>query len=366
MAFCDEVIVVDSGSDDATRELARAAGAVVVEHPWRGFGAQRNVAIDHAHGDWILEVDADERVTPELQREIDAFVKAPPPGVDLGALPIRQHFLGAGLRQSAKYPDYRLRLFRRQSYRHDERRTVHEGLWPAGPVQPFEGDLEHLFASTPREALADVLAYSRAEAAQLPAADGARPYVAGILVRPAVKSAYRLLLWGAWRDGWRGLLKVGLESLSDALVWTRVLVRRLRSGPEKGSRGGHFSAATAEARTGPPRLVTVARGAAATARAAEWAARAASAGGDVTLISDVTVPAGPQVRSLRLERLGPARLARAFESQHQLRPIDATVPAGAVEKTLLRFVPKGVRGLDGVSLRDDPHDLSERVLRELR
>jgi hypothetical protein len=211
-----------------------------------------------------------------------------------------------------------------------------------------------------------VLAYSRAEAAQLPAADGARPYVVGILVRPALKCAYRLLLWGAWRDGWRGVVKVGLESLSDSLVWIRVLLRRLRSGCEGASGGGHFSAATAETRTGPPRLVTVARGAAAAARAADWAARAASAGSDTMLITDVPPPAGSRVRSIRLERLGPARLVRAMESQHQLRAIDATVPAGAVEGALLRLVPKGIRGLDGPGLRADPRDLGERVLSELR
>ena len=68
VAFCDEVVVVDSGSRDRTVELAREAGARVIEHPWHGFGVQRNVALDNATADWVLEVDADERVTPRLQR----------------------------------------------------------------------------------------------------------------------------------------------------------------------------------------------------------------------------------------------------------------------------------------------------------
>ncbi len=360
------MIVVDSGSEDATRELARAAGAVVVEHPWRGFGTQRNVAIDHATKDWILEVDADERVTPELRRQVEAFIASPTPGVDLAGLPISQLFLGAGLRGSAKYPDYRHRLFRRGSYRHDEGRTVHEGLWPAGPVHPFHGDLEHLLASTPREAVVDMLAYSRAEAAQLAPPEGARAYAEGIALRPVVKFAYRLVVWGAWRDGWRGLAKIGLDSLSDALVWARVLVRRPRSNPGQGARSGHFSAATGEKRAGAPRLVTVARGSAAARRAADWAGRAAQGGSDVTLITDSPPPAVPGVRFVSLKRLSPGRLVRTVEAEHQLRPIDAAVPAGTVESALLSLVPKAVRGLDGVSLRVDPHELGERVRSELR
>src|SRR4051812_37368195 len=132
VAFCDEIVVVDSGSRDATREIARAAGATVVDQPWLGYGAQRNVAIDHAAGAWILEVDADERVSPELRAEIEAFVADAPAGVDLGGLPLRDVFLGRPLGPSAKYPKYRHRPFRRHAYRHDQHRAGHEGLIPAG------------------------------------------------------------------------------------------------------------------------------------------------------------------------------------------------------------------------------------------
>ena len=75
--FCDEIVVVDSGSTDATVEIARKASATVIENLWRGFGAQRNLAIDKARGDWILELDADERVTPELKRSLEDFLASP-------------------------------------------------------------------------------------------------------------------------------------------------------------------------------------------------------------------------------------------------------------------------------------------------
>ncbi len=152
--FCDQIVVVDGGSRDRTVEVAREAGAEVVENSWPGFAAQRNVALDHAHGDWILEIDADERVSPTLAASIREML-ADPPGAEIrmAALPMRDVFLGRPLGPSARYPRYRHRLFRLGAFRHDESRTVHEGLWPDGPVLPLEGELEHLLATTWREAL---------------------------------------------------------------------------------------------------------------------------------------------------------------------------------------------------------------------
>ena len=102
LAFCDEVVVVDSGSRDRTREIAAAAGARVYENPWRGFAVQRNVALDRASGDWVLEIDADERVSPELAREVRELLDDPPAGVRMAALPMRDVLLGAGLGPSAR------------------------------------------------------------------------------------------------------------------------------------------------------------------------------------------------------------------------------------------------------------------------
>ncbi len=194
VAFCDEVVVVDSGSRDRTAELARAAGARVVERPWRGFGAQRNIAIDSTGADWILEIDADERVTPRLRAEIEAFLAEAPEDVDICAVPLRDLLLGGRLGPSAKYPKYRLRLFRRGRYRHDEQVRVHEGLWALGRTWAFEGDLEHVLAETPREAVRYVWSYARLEAEQLSGPVSASDRVRGIVLRPPSKFAYRLVV----------------------------------------------------------------------------------------------------------------------------------------------------------------------------
>lgn len=220
VAFCDEVVVVDSGSTDGTVAIARRADAVVIEQPWLGFPAQRNVAIDAANGDWILEIDADERISGPLRPEVEAFLAAPPRGVELAALPIRDTFLGRPLGPAAKYPNYRHRLFRRAAYPcHDERRTVHEGLIPHSEVHPFGADLVHLLAEDWREARADTCNYARLEAAQLEAEISPAAVAKGAILRPGAKLGYRLLVDGGWRDGWRGLVRIGLETGTDTVAW---------------------------------------------------------------------------------------------------------------------------------------------------
>lgn len=96
--WCDELVVVDSGSRDGAREIARSGGATVVELAWLGFGAQRNVAIDRATSYWILEVDADERVGPPLRERLQAFLAGPPDaGLKIATLPLRHRFPGTSL-----------------------------------------------------------------------------------------------------------------------------------------------------------------------------------------------------------------------------------------------------------------------------
>ncbi len=335
LEFCDEIVVVDGGSRDRTIEIARAAGAVVVENPWPGFAAQRNIALDHAHGDWVLEIDADERVSPALGAEIRSML-ADPPGAEIRmvALPMRDVFLGRPLGPSARYPRYRHRLFRREAFRHDESRTVHEGLWPDGPVLPLEGELEHLLAATWREALDDAIAYARLESRQQ-GRPGPLGVLKGALLRPTAKLVYRALLYGGWRDGVRGFGKIWLECAADSLA----TLYGLRDGSDEHG-GGHGAEPP---RVGPVRLVGIGLGASGGARLGTWLSEAARAGADVALICRRDAPDGA-VRARRVSGLGPGALARALDAEDQLRPIDAIVPAGARERRLLGFTPEGLRG----------------------
>ncbi len=142
VSFCDEIVVMDSGSTDRTREVAQAAGARVLRNePWPGFVAQRNLAKDAARHDWILAVDADERVTPELRAEIEA-VRAS--GFDRAGyrIPRLAFYLGRWIRGTDWYPDAQLRLFDRTRGRW-QGGLIHESVRVEGPVGRLRSELQH-------------------------------------------------------------------------------------------------------------------------------------------------------------------------------------------------------------------------------
>jgi glycosyltransferase involved in cell wall biosynthesis len=143
VAFADEWVVVDSGSTDGTREIAESMGARVVRtDDWPGFGVQKNRALALARGRWVLSLDADERVTEALARQIRAIVDAPgepAQGYELSRL---SRFCGQWMRHGDWYPDRVLRLFRRERGRFTDD-LVHERLQVEGRVERLGGDLLH-------------------------------------------------------------------------------------------------------------------------------------------------------------------------------------------------------------------------------
>ena len=128
--WANEIVVVDSGSTDATLAIARDAGARVFEESWKGFAAQKNSAIAHSTGDWILSLDADEEVSPELAQEIQALLGGEP-AFSAYRIPRLNHFLGRPLRHGGYWPDPKLRLFRRGTAQFADR-PVHETMQMIG------------------------------------------------------------------------------------------------------------------------------------------------------------------------------------------------------------------------------------------
>jgi glycosyltransferase involved in cell wall biosynthesis len=166
VAFCDERIVVDCGSDDDTVKIAAAAGATVVAHPWAGFGAQKNFALSQARGDWVLAIDADERVPAPLGAEILATIRAASAqGYEIARL---STFLGRPMRHSGWFPDYVLRLFRRDKARFSDD-LVHERVICEGPIGRLSGVLDHHPVLRLEDALRRVDSYSTAGAGTLAA-----------------------------------------------------------------------------------------------------------------------------------------------------------------------------------------------------
>ena len=129
--WADEIIVVDSGSTDGTPALARHHGARVIVRNWPGYSPQKNFAAAEAAHDWILSLDADERVTPELAAEIRQTLSSEP-GVAGFRMPRVTWHLGRWIRTTDWYPDFQLRLYDRRRARWAERR-VHESVTAHGP-----------------------------------------------------------------------------------------------------------------------------------------------------------------------------------------------------------------------------------------
>jgi len=141
VAWADERLVVDSGSTDDTVAIATRCGARVVTHEWLGYSAQKNYAASLAAHDWIVSVDADERVTPALAAEMQATVRSP--GDHAGfRVPRLTFHLGQWIRCTDWYPDFQLRLYDRRRARWNGRK-VHESVTAEGPVGHLAHDLQH-------------------------------------------------------------------------------------------------------------------------------------------------------------------------------------------------------------------------------
>jgi glycosyltransferase involved in cell wall biosynthesis len=181
LVFCDERIVVDCGSMDATAEIARGKGARVAHHDWQGFGPQKNFALSLATGDWVLSIDADERVTPELAQAIKAAIQTADTdaSADGFELPRVSSFCGRPMRHSGWFPDYVLRLFRRGKGRFDDA-VVHERVICDGTVKRLDKPLIHHPVLKLEDALSRMDRYSTASAEMLVASGRKVSFVTGI------------------------------------------------------------------------------------------------------------------------------------------------------------------------------------------
>jgi glycosyltransferase involved in cell wall biosynthesis len=203
IAWADERLVLDGGSRDRTVELARQAGARVEQRPFDDFARQRNAAMSLAAHDWILFVDADERVTPELADEARATVEHP--GHDGYYIPRFNHIFGKVIRHTGWYPDYQMRLLDRRHARYDEDVPVHEVVrLDRGEPGRLTQHLVHYNYQTIGQFLSKQERYSDFEARQLRDAGPVRARC--LLSMPLREFARRYWTLQGFRDGGHGLL----------------------------------------------------------------------------------------------------------------------------------------------------------------
>ena len=176
VAFADEIIVVDSGSTDSTRDIAAAKGALVTLTPdWPGFGPQKNRALDLATGDWVLSLDADERVPAELAVEIQRELTQP--RAQAYKIARLSNFNGRWIRHCGWWPDHVLRLFRRGSARFKDV-TVHESVVADTPAAVLQGHLLH-YPYDSLETFIDKINHYSSQAAAMMHARGKRTSIVG-------------------------------------------------------------------------------------------------------------------------------------------------------------------------------------------
>ncbi|HEY5899725.1 MAG TPA: glycosyltransferase family 2 protein [Burkholderiales bacterium] len=222
LGFADEIVVVDSASSDSTVEIATRHGARVVQKEWLGFGRQKQFAVDQAKHDWVLCVDADERVSDALAASIQRAVAAPVSPVYRMAR--RNRFLGRWLSHGEGYPDWSPRLFNRLNARWSDD-LVHEKVLYAVTPGTLEGDLMHdssddLAAYLDRQNRYTTLAARQAYEL------GRSAGVLRLLFSPLVRFFKFYILRFGFLDGVPGLLHISIGCMNSYMKYAKLLELR--------------------------------------------------------------------------------------------------------------------------------------------
>ncbi len=226
LSFAAEVLVIDGGSRDGTVEAARAAGARVLINPWPGYVEQRRFALENASHEWILSVDADERISTELAENIRKILTAPDRN---GYLVNRlNHFLGHPVRSCGWYPDKILRLFRRDAVSLPSVR-IHEGFDLEGEAGELEGFLLHYSYASIEEYLAKMNRYTSLEVQDKLARIAGKKTHWYDPVLHSLSRFYRMyIIKNGFRDGFIGFLVSWFSSLYLFVLYAKM--RETQSG----------------------------------------------------------------------------------------------------------------------------------------
>ena len=225
VAWADEIVVVDSNSTDATREIAEACGARVITNAWPGFGAQKQFAVDQAKYEWIFSLDADERVSDELKHSIKGL-RAAKELADGYQVARRTFYQQRWIRGGGWYPDLQLRLFNK-SKGHWKQRHIHESVTmnPGARVERLAGDLLHYTSQDAAHHHRMIGERYAPLAARQMFEEGRRTTIFGVASAGPAAFIRSLILKGGLRDGFAGFTIASFAAhhafLKHLMLWEK-------------------------------------------------------------------------------------------------------------------------------------------------
>ncbi|MGO9378187.1 MAG: glycosyltransferase family 2 protein [Dissulfurispiraceae bacterium] len=219
----NDIVVVDSFSTDRTLEICRNYTDRIYQHEWMGFSTQKQKAVDYAKNDWVMILDADERVTPELKHEMMREIAI---GGNVGFyVPRKNFFLGKWIRRSGWWPDYTLRIFRKDAG-YVEPREVHEKVVINGPTAYLKNPLIHHTYTTLNDYMQKMDLYSGLAAEGILRQNG-RPSSCSLIINPAAVFLKMYILRQGFRDGIHGLMLAILYAFQTFLKYAKALEKDL-------------------------------------------------------------------------------------------------------------------------------------------
>jgi glycosyltransferase involved in cell wall biosynthesis len=222
LEFCDEIVVVDAHSTDDTRRIAASLGAKVIERDWPGYRSQKDFAVQSATHDWVLCIDADERVSSTLRVEIEHLRAHGFPEHAGWEIPFALHYFGKFLRHGTKYPDRHLRLLDRRRGGWCGR-EIHEHIEVNGSVGRLRGDMEHYAYRNLEHQRMKLERYAELMAGELHAR-GIKAGLFKVVFRPWWRFFSGYVLRRGFLDGWRGLFLALLEANYVRLKYMRLFL----------------------------------------------------------------------------------------------------------------------------------------------
>jgi len=226
VSWADEILVVDSFSTDDTLDICREYGARVIQHEYIQSAKQKNWAIPQCANEWVLQIDTDEVLEPGLREEIQSVLENPPAGVDGFRINFKHDVLGRWVRVDGLYPEYHLRLFRRDVGRFEDK-EVHAHVQVPGEVRTLQKHIQHFGMTSLSKQLSNIDRYSRYQADEL-RKRGKRFRWSQVVLRPPAMFGYHYFWKRGFMAGYRGLWLAAISTTFD--FWVHAKLWELEQG----------------------------------------------------------------------------------------------------------------------------------------